>query len=1171
MGNDLPDATPAMARLAEYEQRQLCLEQLVWERGSNPPLLPSTSPPPADDALVGRDETVEALLRSLQCVTGGRGASALVRGPRGIGRTRLLKHLRERAETGGCSARYLAVPCEPGAPPLWLWARVFQQTPGHAPRAGDAAAVDRVFARAGSAIEALEEGASADARFHCYDAVCELLLEGAQHAPIALLLDDLQHADAASLALLRHLLSRLSSAAVFVVMAFRDDDLPAPMGAELGQLETNVDQVTLLSGLSATDISELTTPALGRRRARRLAPILHKRTHGNPLYIKMLLPGLRAELIERESLDAEDTDAAILAHMPASLSLALRSQLARVSTDCRTLLRAASVLGRAFDVTTLAHLCEWPASRVEHHLRTLEQAHIMQQDEGQPGRYLFSHAPVVQMLSDELCAPRRAQLHARAAALLRPTASGLPELLRLAQHGLAAGNPAGHRLAMQAAEQASVLARRQRAHEAEAEALLVATEVTAARECAIAASDGANKLRQQRAQLMVRAAQALWRSGAHEAARARYHTVASLARSLGDAELLATAALGSLGTDMGLQTKGECLELGEEALARTADDCSEVRVRLLARLGLHLYLSPARKRGAELIEQAHALSGPTQDPTTELVVLTGRYYTLPSTASRAEQQAIIERVLDLGQQQDPPDLWLVAHHWRVLHALEIGAADAVQQHVRSFFERARASGNPLPLWLSLTDRCTLATLRGRLDEAASLAQQALSAGQRAQSPNALMSFLAQWIQLRRLQGRGAELVELLSRARERAAHVVDFRAGQASLLAELGHAVEARAELDHTLSLLADAPSSEATPYALCQLADSAFQLGCGAPAQAVYQSLQRFSDRCAVTRTGQVCDGSVDHFLGLAAHVCGRASDAIEHYERALHVNALLDAQPALARTMLSLGELLLQSAQDLPRARELADRTLATSQRLGLSNQTGRARALLSALGNTPRLPAAARTEAPNPGSPYRSGKEGAPPSGPHASERNAFRREGQYWCLAYGGQRVLLRDSKGLHYLGVLLAQPARQVHVLDLVSTVDGTPVAGTNPTGDPGLVVTGRNAEWELPPDGQSLQAYRARAGALRETLEEAEAMGDLGRKSQALEELEFLQRELSGQRRARHHPTERARKAVYNRIRAAIKQIGQAHEVLGRHLQTSIRTGTHCSYQPEVPCPWDTE
>ena len=46
--------------------------------------------------------------------------------------------------------------------------------------------------------------------------------------------------------------------------------------------------------------------------------------------------------------------------------------------------------------------------------------------------------------------------------------------------------------------------------------------------------------------------------------------------------------------------------------------------------------------------------------------------------------------------------------------------------------------------------------------------------------------------------------------------------------------------------------------------------------------------------------------------------------------------------------------------------------------------------------------------------------------------FHQEGEYWTLAYRGQTARLRDTKGLHYIARVLAEPGRDLHVRDLAA-------------------------------------------------------------------------------------------------------------------------------------------
>jgi hypothetical protein len=179
------------------------------------------------------------------------------------------------------------------------------------------------------------------------------------------------------------------------------------------------------------------------------------------------------------------------------------------------------------------------------------------------------------------------------------------------------------------------------------------------------------------------------------------------------------------------------------------------------------------------------------------------------------------------------------------------------------------------------------------------------------------------------------------------------------------------------------------------------------------------------------------------------------------------------------------------------------------------------------------------------------------PAPAVANRFARDGDGWALTHRGRTVHVRDAKGLHDIAALLAVAGREVHVADLMGTVEATGRAG---------------ADVDL--DDQARAAYRRRIVELQEELDEAEAAQDTGRAGSARAELEYLVAELSGalglggRSRRSGDPGERARKAVTNRIGNAIDRVERVHPELGRHLRRSITTGTFCSYQPEQPEPW---
>lgn len=179
----------------------------------------------------------------------------------------------------------------------------------------------------------------------------------------------------------------------------------------------------------------------------------------------------------------------------------------------------------------------------------------------------------------------------------------------------------------------------------------------------------------------------------------------------------------------------------------------------------------------------------------------------------------------------------------------------------------------------------------------------------------------------------------------------------------------------------------------------------------------------------------------------------------------------------------------------------------------------------------------------------------------QTNVFHREGEYWSVTFGAHTTRVRDVKGIRYLARLLADPGREVHVLDLVSLERGR----TTDVGDSGPML-----------DVRAKDAYQRRLAEIEEDIEEARTLGDIEREKQADAERDFLLRELSravglgGRDRSAGSPSERARASVTRAVRSAMHRIDEHDPHLGEHLDRTIRTGTYCVYLPDprVPVAW---
>lgn len=169
-------------------------------------------------------------------------------------------------------------------------------------------------------------------------------------------------------------------------------------------------------------------------------------------------------------------------------------------------------------------------------------------------------------------------------------------------------------------------------------------------------------------------------------------------------------------------------------------------------------------------------------------------------------------------------------------------------------------------------------------------------------------------------------------------------------------------------------------------------------------------------------------------------------------------------------------------------------------------------------------------------------------------AFRQIGSIWQMSFEGRDVCLPHVKGFSDLATLLASPGREFHCTELMGVVEHF------------------DADTQI--DTRAKSEYKRRVRELQAELSHAESCNDMARIEPLSEELEVLLNHLNaalglgGRSRKMGAPSERARSAVTQRIRAALKRIESAHDTLGQHLARSVQTGVCCAYVPDRVVEW---
>jgi ATP/maltotriose-dependent transcriptional regulator MalT len=261
--------------------------------------------------MVGRSDELDSLMSALADVRPGRSRVVLVGGEAGIGKTRLVEELIERADdttvlVGGCvDLGDDALPFAPFAVALREPMR--------------AAGVTDLVALAG--------GASDDRR-RLYEAVADLLERESEKRPILLVLEDLHWADRSTRELLAFLARAMQGAPVLIIGTYRSDELHRqhPLRPFIAELSRSVPRLDV-PPLNRSALEEMLATLLGRAPTDAELGAYSERSAGNPFILQ-------------ELASCSDQSA-----LPDSLRDVMLMRVDRLSKSTQSVLRVASLIG----------------------------------------------------------------------------------------------------------------------------------------------------------------------------------------------------------------------------------------------------------------------------------------------------------------------------------------------------------------------------------------------------------------------------------------------------------------------------------------------------------------------------------------------------------------------------------------------------------------------------------------------------------------------------------------------------------------------------------------------------------------------------------------------------------------------------------------------------------
>jgi DNA-binding NtrC family response regulator/tetratricopeptide (TPR) repeat protein len=380
---------------------------------------------------VGRVAELRLLGERVERARSGRGQVVSIVGEPGIGKSRLLRKLRRRCETGTSRATWLEGRAMPyGRPmPFHPLVDLLRRTCGIGEGDEETTAADRLqayvlgrgddlrptlpflrdllaFDTADPAMTAMDPNVR---RAGILDAVRRLLLRVAERGPEILVFEDVHWADPSTLEFLADLADSLAARSVLMVLTSRPG-YTLPVG------ERSFHTRLPLTSLSLPDSVEVARRLLGAEEVpEELEALIARKVAGNPFFVEEMVRMLQdLGILRRQGDGWRLTEPPDRIALPDTVQDVILTRVDRLREAARHVLTVASVIGPDVSMPLLESVVDLPADVVRAGLQDLQAAELLHEIGPVPGQeYAFKHAVVQEAVYGQVLASRRRDLHAR--------------------------------------------------------------------------------------------------------------------------------------------------------------------------------------------------------------------------------------------------------------------------------------------------------------------------------------------------------------------------------------------------------------------------------------------------------------------------------------------------------------------------------------------------------------------------------------------------------------------------------------------------------------------------------------------------------------------------------------------------------------------------------------
>ncbi|SMD26108.1 ATP-binding protein [Kibdelosporangium aridum] len=380
--------------------------------------------------VIGRDREVAELTRAIDACRVSRGGAVFLVGEPGIGKSRLaseaagiafaagVRVLRGRGTTIG--------PIVPFRPLTEALLRLFRS--GQPPDDPALGPYRPILGRLIPDLQQPDTGGGGDSLVVLGEAVLRLLTVAGRPDGCLLVLEDLHHADAETLAIVEYLTDNLVDLPVLLIGTIRDEPCAARDLAR-SATQRHAASIVMLNRLGPDYVTQLAASCLDSDPAGlpdEVVTRLIEDSAGIPFIIEEVLHQLVSDGVLAKSTAGWQVVGTMRTDVPEAVLSGVIDRVEQLGPQGNMLLSVAAVLGDRFPLTVVGEVTRLDQRSMLSHLRAAVAAQLVAPDETSPDWYAFRHPLTADALRASLAPADRAEYSRRAADAVKALHPELP-------------------------------------------------------------------------------------------------------------------------------------------------------------------------------------------------------------------------------------------------------------------------------------------------------------------------------------------------------------------------------------------------------------------------------------------------------------------------------------------------------------------------------------------------------------------------------------------------------------------------------------------------------------------------------------------------------------------------------------------------------------------------